>query len=80
MKRVYFLVLALIMVFLFQTSQAVAQPVKIAVVNLDKFQQSSKSFQKTAAVMKIKFEDLQKSWMMNGTSLQSLKKTSRNRA
>jgi outer membrane protein len=50
----------LIMVFLFQTGMAVAQPVKIAVVNLDKFQQTSKSFQKTAAVMKNKFEDLQK--------------------
>jgi outer membrane protein len=60
MKRVFFLVSALIMVFLFQTGMAVAQPVKIAVVNLDKFQQTSKSFQKTAAVMKNKFEDLQK--------------------
>jgi outer membrane protein len=60
MKRVFFLVSALIMVFLFQTDMAVAQPVKIAVVNLDKFQQTSKSFQKTAAVMKNKFEDLQK--------------------
>lgn len=60
MKRALFLVSALIMVFLFQTGMAVAQPVKIAVVNLDKFQQTSKSFQKTAAVMKNKFEDLQK--------------------
>jgi outer membrane protein len=60
MKRVVFLASALITLFFLQTSPVTAEPVKIAVVNLDRFQQTSKAFQKTAAVMKSKFEELQK--------------------
>jgi outer membrane protein len=60
MKRVFFLTLILITLFFFQTGPATAQAVKIAVVNLDRFQQTSKVFQKTGAVMKSKFEELQK--------------------
>jgi outer membrane protein len=60
MNRVFFLALTLITLFLVQTGSATAQPVRIAVVNLDKFQQTSRSFQKTGAAMKSKFEELQK--------------------
>jgi outer membrane protein len=60
MKRVLLMVLALITLFFVQTGLTAAQPVKIAVINLDKFQQTSKAFQKTAAAMKNKFEELQK--------------------
>ena len=60
MKRVYFLLIVLIMVFFFHSSQAASQSAKIAVVDYDKFQKVSKVFQKTAAAMKKKFEDLQK--------------------
>ncbi|MBN2033142.1 MAG: OmpH family outer membrane protein [Deltaproteobacteria bacterium] len=60
MKKILLFVSALIMIFAFETGPASAQAVKIAVVNLDKFQQTSKTFQKTATVMKKKFEDLQK--------------------
>ena len=60
MKRVFFMVLALITFFFVQTGLTAAQPVKIGVVNLDKLQQTSKAFQKTAATMKTKFEELQK--------------------
>ena len=60
MKRVSFLIAALIMAFFFRTGLTAAQPVKIAVVNIDRFQQTSKAFQKTAAVMRAKFEELQK--------------------
>jgi outer membrane protein len=54
------LTLISITLFFFQTGPATAQAVKIAVVNLDRFQQTSKVFQKTGAVMKSKFEELQK--------------------
>lgn len=60
MKRFFLVFAALLMVSFFYAGLASAQPVKIAVVDLDKFQQTSKSFQKTAAVMKKKFEELQK--------------------
>lgn len=60
MKKLLFFLLGLSMVFWSQSSQAAAQPAKIAVVDLDKFQKTSKVFQKTAAGMKQKFEDLQK--------------------
>ena len=60
MKRVFFLTLISITLFFFQTGTATAQAVKIAVVNLDRFQQTSKVFQKTGAAMKSKFEELQK--------------------
>lgn len=60
MKRLWFLLIVLAMVFFFQSSQAAPQSTKIAVVDYDKFQKVSKAFQKTAAEMKKKFEDLQK--------------------
>jgi outer membrane protein len=60
MKRFLFLALTSIMFFFFQTDQASSQAVKIGVVNLDRFQQTSKTFQKAGAAMKSKFEELQK--------------------
>jgi outer membrane protein len=60
MKRLLCLFLGLSIVFLFQSSQAASQSTKIGVVDLDKFQKNSKVFQKAAAGMKQKFEDLQK--------------------
>lgn len=60
MKRVWFLLIVLTMVFFFQSSQAASQPVKIAVVDTDKFQKISKAYQKTAAEMKKKFEEIRK--------------------
>jgi outer membrane protein len=60
MKKIFFFVLGLSMVIFFQASHAAAQSTKIAVMDLDKFQKTSKAFQKTAAVMKKKFEELQK--------------------
>jgi len=52
--------LALITFFFVQTGLTAAQPLKIGVVNLEKLQQTSKAFQKTATAMKSKFEELQK--------------------
>jgi len=60
MKRVFFLILGLSMIFFFQAGQAAGQSTKIGVVDLDKFQKTSKVFQKAAADMKKKFEELQK--------------------
>ena len=60
MKKVLFLILGLSMVLIFRSSQAASQPAKIAVVDLDKFQKTSKAFQTTAAAMKRKFEEIQK--------------------
>jgi len=60
MKRAFFLIFGLSMIFFFQANQVAAQSTKIAVVDLDKFQKTSKVFQKTAAEMKKKFEELQK--------------------
>lgn len=60
MKRVLFLALASITLFLVQTGTVNAQAVKIAVVNIERFQQSSRVFQQTAAAMKTKFEELQR--------------------
>ena len=60
MKRVFFLLLGLSVLFFFQASQAAAQSAKIAVVDFDKIQKTSKPFQKTSADMKKKFEELQK--------------------
>jgi len=59
MKRVLFLALACTALFLVQTGAASAQAVKVAVVNIERFQQTSRGFQKTAAAMKAKFEELQ---------------------
>ena len=72
MKNVFSLVLALIMVFFFQTGLAAAQPAKIAVVDLNKFQQTSGAFQKTAAGMKKKYEELQKKLDDEGKILATL--------
>jgi outer membrane protein len=60
MKRFLVFLLGLSMFFCFQASQAAAQTAKIGVVDLDKFQKTSKVFQKTAATMKKKYEELQK--------------------
>jgi outer membrane protein len=60
MKKVFFLILGLSMVLFFQSSQAASQPAKVGVMDLDKFQKTSKAFQTTAAAMKKKFEELQK--------------------
>jgi outer membrane protein len=60
MKRFFFLLLGLALVFCFQASRATAESTKIGVVDLDKFQKTSKVFQKTAAAMKKKYEELQK--------------------
>jgi outer membrane protein len=60
MKKVLVLAVSLAVVCLFRVSLATAQPAKIAVIDLDKFQKTSKSFQKAGAVFKKKLEDLQK--------------------
>lgn len=60
MKRDISLFATLLVVSLFCSGLASAQPAKVAVVDLEKFQQNSKSFQKAAAVMKKRFEELQK--------------------
>ena len=60
MKKVLVLAVGLAVVCFFRVSLATAQPAKIAVIDLDKFQKTSKSFQKAGAVFKKKLEDLQK--------------------
>lgn len=72
MKRVLLLLLGVSMVVCSQASQAAPQGTKIAVVDLDKFQKTSKVFQKAAATMKKKFEDLQKKLDDERTALSKL--------
>jgi outer membrane protein len=60
MKKILVLAVGLAIVCFFRASLASAQPVKIAIIDLDKFQKTSKSFQKAGAVFKKHLEDLQK--------------------
>ncbi len=63
MKRLAGLVIGLMVVFLLegyaQAAQAAGATVKIGVVDLQKFQKNSKSFQKIGSVVKKKFDDMQ---------------------
>jgi len=72
MRRIFFLILGLSIIFFFQAGQTAAQSTKIAVVDLDKFQKTSKVFQKAAAEMKKKFEELQKKLDEERTALSKL--------
>ena len=63
MKRLVVLVMSVTMIFLLegyvQAAQATGATVKIGVVDLQKFQKNSKAFQKTGAVVKKKFDEMQ---------------------
>lgn len=59
MKKVFVLAIVLAAVCFFRASLVSAQTVKIAVIDLEKFQKTSKSFQKSGAVFKKKLVDLQ---------------------
>jgi outer membrane protein len=60
MKKVFVMAIVLAIVCFFRAGLVSAQPAKIAIIDLDKFQKTSKSFQKAGAVFKKKLEDLQK--------------------
>jgi outer membrane protein len=60
MKKVFVLAIVLAIVCFFRASLVSAQTVKIAVIDLQKFQKTSKSFQKAGAGFKKKLEGLQK--------------------
>jgi outer membrane protein len=59
MKGLIGLFLALLTLVFLQPAPLAAQAVKIGVVDLQKFQKNSKSFQKASLVVKKKFEDMQ---------------------
>jgi outer membrane protein len=63
MKKLIIVLFALAGVFLFQAPAGAAQAtssMKIGVVDLQKFQQNSKAFQKTGVEIKKKFDEMQK--------------------
>jgi outer membrane protein len=60
MKNLLYLIAGVILVFGFQQHALCAENCKFAVVDIEKFQEKSKSFQKIAEGLKQKFEALQK--------------------
>jgi outer membrane protein len=60
MKRLWVLLLFGLVAFFFTAETSLAQSLKIGVVDIQKFQKKSKSFQNTSAKLRAKFDALQK--------------------